>query len=87
MDPDYRIKIEGSCGGSRQGRVEREALWAQGFEKMKEEAAMQLGLAAWVEFAWMIDNGNQLPGKSGTEIDLGTEFQDTCFTPVNCSQL
>lgn len=80
MDPDYRIIIQGSCGRSGQGRVEGEALWAQGLEKMKEEAAMELDLAAWVGLAWVVDKGNKLPGKSGTELDSGTEFRDTCFT-------
>lgn len=82
MDPDYRIIIQGSCGGSGQVRVEGEAVWAQGLEKMEEEAARELDLAAWVGLAWVTDNGNTLP-----ELDSGTEFRDTCFTPVNCSQL
>lgn len=77
MDPDYRIIIQGSCGGSGQGRVEGEALWAQGLKKMEEEAARELALAAWVGLAWVTDNGNTLP-----ELDSGDRVQDTCLTPV-----
>ena len=63
--------------------MEGEALLAQGLGKVKEEAALELGLAAWAGLTWVIDNGKE---KSGTEMDSGTEFRDTCFTQVICSQ-
>lgn len=57
--------------------MEGEALLAQGLGKVKEEAvALELGLAAWAGLTWVIDNGRE---KSGTEMDSGTEFRDTCL--------
>ena len=37
------------------------------------------GEGAWAGLTRVIDNGNKLPGKSGTEMDSGTEFPGHLF--------